>query len=57
MKGKKEKVIDDDICPICKTSESAHGCESCGRYVCQDCYDFDQNVCVEHQELEEDEEN
>lgn len=38
----------EDICPICedKESQSAHGCDDCGEYVCQNCYNFETGTCL-----------
>ena len=40
-------IKDEDACPICANQEilPAHECENCGRDVCQDCYNFDNNMC------------
>jgi len=39
---------EEETCPICKEPESqpAHCCEGCSEYVCQDCYNFEESICL-----------
>lgn len=39
-----------DKCPLCDEEQPAHLCESCAKYVCQNCFNFEEDVCLEHQE-------
>jgi len=34
-------------CPICGVGLPEYECPLCGRVVCADCWDFDEDLCIE----------
>lgn len=46
--------MSEEVCPICEEETSiAHECDNCGKIVCQDCFNFDDNICADCEEVKE----
>ena len=40
-------------CPLCGDPEPAHNCDNCGKEVCQNCFNHENNLCIDCDESKE----